>query len=150
MLRGNLPATLDSKGRIKVPNQFRKFIEEKFGRDCFVTSLTGECVRVYPLPVWEERERAVAAESLPEEQEQVIARTLNLINYYGQVTSIDQQGRLLIHPLVRQKTGLVGTIAVLGKQTHLDIWNRERFESKHEGRPPTDKESGIIGSQLGY
>ncbi len=38
MLRGNFPATVDSKGRIKVPNTFRKYIEDKYGRDCFVTS----------------------------------------------------------------------------------------------------------------
>ncbi len=147
MLRGNFPATVDSKGRIKVPNTFRKYIEDKYGRDCFVTSTTGEFVRVYPLSVWEEREKLMAE---PQEKDKVIARALNLVNYYGQVTAIDQQGRLLIHPLVRQRAALNGTVAVLGKQTHLDIWNREKFETIHEGRQLTDEENSTVASYLGY
>lgn len=147
MLRGNFPATVDNKGRIKVPNSFRKYIEDKYGRDCFVTSTTGDFVRVYPLSVWEEREKLLADSR---DKEPVIARTLNLVNYYGQLTAIDQQGRLLIHPLLRQKTGLNGTVAVLGKQTHLDIWNREKFETLYEGRPLTDEENSTVGSYLGY
>jgi MraZ protein len=147
MLRGNCPATIDNKGRIKIPNSFRKHIEDKYGRECFVTSITGEYVRVYPLSVWEEREK-VLSES--QEKEPVIARVLNIVNYYGQVTAIDQQGRLLIHPLLRQRTGLNGTVAVLGKQTHLDIWNREKFETRFEGRPLTDEENSTVASYLGY
>ena len=147
MLRGNFPATVDTKGRIKVPNTFRKYIEDKYGRDCFVTSTTGEFVRVYPLSVWEELEKRMGE---PQEKDKVIARALNLVNYYGQVTAIDQQGRLLIHPLLRQRTALSGTVAVLGKQTHLDIWNREKFETIHEGRQLTDDENSTVASYLGY
>ncbi len=147
MLRGNFPATVDSKGRIKVPNTFRKYIEDKYGRDCFVTSPTGEFVRVYPLSVWEEREKLMAE---PQDKDPVIAHALNLVNYYGQVTAIDQQGRLLIHPLVRQRTALNGTVAVLGKRTHLDIWNREKFETIYEGRQLTDEENSTVASYLGY
>ncbi len=147
MLRGNFPATIDTKGRIKIPNTFRKYIEDKYGRECFVTSTTGEFVRVYPLSVWEEREKRMGE---PQEKDKVIARALNLVNYYGQVTAIDQQGRLLIHPLLRQRTALNGTVAVLGKQTHLDIWNREKFETIHEGRQLTDDENSTIASYLGY
>ena len=147
MLRGNFPATVDTKGRIKIPNTFRKYIEDKYGRDCFVTSPTGEFVRVYPLSVWEEREKHIADS---QDKDAVIARTLNLVNYYGQVTSIDQQGRLLIHPLLRQRTGLNGTVAVLGKGAHLDIWNREKFETLYEGRQLTDEENSTVASYLGY
>jgi MraZ protein len=147
MLRGNIPATIDSKGRIKVPNSFRKYIEETYGRECFVTSTSGDFVRVYPLSVWEEKEKELAEER---EKKPVLARVLNLVNYYGQVTAIDPQGRLLIHPLLRQRAGLDGTVAVLGKQTHLDIWNREKFETRFEGRPFTDEENNTVASHLGY
>ena len=147
MLRGNFPATVDSKGRIKIPNSFRKHIEDKYGRDCFVTSPTGEFVRVYPLSVWEEREKAIADS---QSKDPVLARTLNIVNYYGQVTAIDQQGRLLIHPLLRQRTNLNGTVAVLGKQAHLDIWNREKFETIFEGRSLTEEENSTVASYLGY
>ena len=60
MLRGNAPATIDDKGRLKVPATFRTEIEDSWGSDFYVTSLTGESVRIYPLPVWQEIEERLA------------------------------------------------------------------------------------------
>ena len=143
MLRGNSPAKVDGKGRIKVPSVFRRHLEGKFGRECFVTSLTGDFVRVYPMPIWLEIEKKIAA--LPS-MNPTITRFLNLVNYYGQVTSMDDQGRLLIHPLLRQKSGLNGAVAVLGNQTYLDIWNREKFEAMLAAQPLSDEDRQILSS----
>ena len=52
MLRGNYAARIDDKGRLKIPNAFRALVEEQHGVELFVTSLTGESVRVYPMTVW--------------------------------------------------------------------------------------------------
>ena len=41
MLRGNAPAKIDEKGRLKIPNAFRAVIQETHGSDVFVTSLDG-------------------------------------------------------------------------------------------------------------
>ena len=57
MFRGNAPATIDSKGRLKVPNAFRSQLESKYGRELFLTSVSGEYVRIYPMPVWLEIEQ---------------------------------------------------------------------------------------------
>ncbi len=48
MLRGNYAAKIDDKGRLKIPNAFRSLIEGQHGAEVFVTSLTGEYVRIYP------------------------------------------------------------------------------------------------------
>ena len=60
MFRGNAPARIDDKGRLKVPNAFRSLLETKYGRELFLTSLTGEYVRVYPMPVWPTSRRSSA------------------------------------------------------------------------------------------
>jgi MraZ protein len=52
VLMGHSPAKIDEKGRLKVPAGFRKIIEERFGPDCFITSMDGERALIYPLPVW--------------------------------------------------------------------------------------------------
>ncbi|MFQ5877894.1 MAG: division/cell wall cluster transcriptional repressor MraZ [Acidobacteriota bacterium] len=143
MLRGNSPAKVDDKGRIKIPTNFRKYIEERFGRDCFVTSLSGEYVRIYPMPVWLEIEKKIAA--LPS-MNPTITRFLNHVNYYGQPNAMDDQGRILIHPLLRQRSEINGEVAVLGHQTYLDIWNREKFESMLAAQPLTDEDKRILAS----
>ena len=60
VLRGNYTARIDDKGRLKIPNAFRSFIQAQHGTEVFVTSLTGECVWLYPMAVWLEVERRLS------------------------------------------------------------------------------------------
>ena len=60
-MRGSAPARIDDKGRLKIPGLFRPDIQERHGPDVFVTSLTGECVRIYPMPAWLDLERKLSA-----------------------------------------------------------------------------------------
>ena len=49
---GNFSAKIDDKGRLKIPNAFRVLVEDQYGSQLFITSLSGESVRIYPMPVW--------------------------------------------------------------------------------------------------
>jgi MraZ protein len=141
MLRGNALATVDEKGRLKLPASFRAAIEPKYGREFFITSLRGESVRVYPMQVWIRiEERLARASSLKPS----VMRFKNAVNYYGQCASMDGQGRILIHPLLREKAGTQGEVAVLGQQEFLEVWNRASFEERLERDPLTDEDLGIL------
>ena len=91
MLRGNYTARIDDKGRLKVPTEFRRLVEEKHGSGVFVTSLTGECVRIYPLPEWEAIEQRLLV--LPT-MDPVRRKFLDRTNYYGQQSAMDSQGQI--------------------------------------------------------
>jgi len=143
MLRGHCPAKIDAKGRVKIPNAFRRHIEDKYGRDFFVTSLSGEFVRVYPMPIWLDVEKKIAAAP---SMTPAVMRFTNMVNYYGQMASMDDQGRLLVHPLLRQKSGLNGAVAVLGNQVHFDIWSREKFEALLQAQPITDEDRQTLAA----
>ena len=80
MFRGNAPARIDDKGRLKVPNAFRRLVEQKHGRELFLTSLTGEYVRIYPMPVWLEIEQKLG--EMPSTHPSKL-RFLDRVNYYG-------------------------------------------------------------------
>ena len=124
MLRGNAPATIDEKGRLKIPSNFRAYIDESWGSDFYITSLSGESVLIYPLPVWQEiEERLAKLPSLNPTKKKFLDRT----NYYGQVTTADKSGRILIPPLLRESAQMVGDVAVLGYLDHLEVWNNKRF-----------------------
>ena len=45
MFRGNSPARIDDKGRLKIPNAFRSLLESKYGRELFLTSLSKQSVQ---------------------------------------------------------------------------------------------------------
>jgi MraZ protein len=127
VFRGNAPARIDDKGRLKVPNTFRSLLETKYGRELFLTSLTGEYVRIYPMPVWLEIEQKLGA--MPSTHPSRL-RFLDRINYYGSPGELDAQGRVLMPVRLRETATMSGDVDVLGVYNYLEVWNHERFLHK--------------------
>jgi MraZ protein len=146
MLRGNYTARVDEKGRLKIPTYFRRKIEEKYGsNEVYVTSLTGESVQIFPLKEWEIIEQRLAL--LPTTEK---ARTIYVAgtSFHGQESEIDNQGRVLIQPILRKKAVAYGEVAVLGYLTYLDVWNMEKIERFLSENPFTE-EHGSLLARLG-
>ena len=141
MLRGNAPAKIDDKGRLKVPNAFRAVIQEEHGRDVFVTSLTGDSVRIYPMPVWLEIERKFA--QVPSTHPARL-KFLDRVNFYGHVAELDPQGRVLLQPRVRESALMAGEVDVLGKFDFLEVWNHDRFLAKLVREPFSDDDARAL------
>ena len=138
MFRGNAPARIDDKGRLKVPNTFRTLMETKYGRELFVTSLTGEFVRLYPMPVWLEIEQKLGG--MPSTHP-ARSRYLDRVNYFGQASEFDMQGRVLIPVRLREAATMAGDVDVLGQFNCLDVWNHERFLTKLQRDQYTDDDA---------
>lgn len=141
MFRGNAPARIDDKGRLKIPNAFRSLLESKYGREVFLTSLTGEYVRVYPMPVWLETEQKLA--EMPSTHPARL-RFLDRINYFGQVAELDAQGRVLIPVRLRDAATMAGDVDVLGLFNYLDVWNHDRFLIKLQRESFTDDDARAL------
>jgi MraZ protein len=138
VLRGSYSAKIDDKGRLKLPLAFKVLVEERHGVSVYVTSLTGDSVRIYPMPVWqaiEERLSRVPSTNLSR------AKYLDRVNYYGQAGEFDAQGRLSIHLRLREAAGITGEVDVLGQVDHLEVWNHDRFQAKLRDQPFTNDDS---------
>jgi transcriptional regulator MraZ len=141
VFRGNAPARIDDKGRLKVPNAFRTLLEGKYGRELFLTSLSGEHLRVYPLPVWLEIEQKLA--DMPTTHPSKL-RFLDRVNYFGQVAELDVQGRVLIPLRLRDAASMAGEVDVLGQYNYLDVWNHERFLAKLQREAYSDDDARAL------
>ena len=141
MLRGNFSAKIDDKGRLKIPTLFRAAIEDRFGTQLFITSLTGDLVLIYPMPVWVEVEHKLAKipSTLPAR-----VKYFDRVNYYGQPGEFDNQGRISIHARLRDVATMVGDVDVFGQYDHLDVWNHERFTKRLAGEPFTDDDARAL------
>jgi MraZ protein len=128
---------VDDKGRLKIPSGFLHLIETNFGPDFFITSLSGESVRVYPMEVWLDVERRLAA--IPSSNPSK-ARFLDRVHFFGQAASMDKQGRVLIPAHLRESAQMNGNVDVLGKFNLLEIWNHERFLKKLDDEPLTEED----------
>ena len=141
MLRGSTSARIDDKGRLKVPNAFRRLVEERHGRELFLTSLTGEYVRIYPMPVWLELEQKLAAMPSTHPSRQ---RFLDRINYFGSDAELDSQGRVIIPQRLREAATMNGDVDVLGQVNYLEVWNHDRLIAKMQRDPFTDDDARAL------
>jgi len=145
MLRGNNPATVDGKGRLKIPSAFKTILDQNYGTDFYVTSLDGQSVRIYPLLVWRELEdKLMPLPSLNKSVKKFLDRT----NYYGQMSRADSQGRILIPSVLRDSAAMQGEVAVLGYLKYLEVWNNQRYLEHLEREPFTEEDLKAL-SDLG-
>jgi len=129
MFRGNHPTRVDEKGRLKVPAEFKRVIDEKYGTQFYITSLDGRVAQIYPFEEWERIEQKLAGLStFNPTKKKFLAR----VNYWGQQVEMDGQGRLLIPQLLRENATIKGEVAVLGNLTYLEVRNLEALQREIE------------------
>jgi MraZ protein len=126
-LRGSAPTRIDDKGRLKIPTLLRGLIQDQRGPDVFVTSVTGESVRIYPMAVWLDAEQRLL--KAPGNHPSIL-KFLDRVSYYGQESELDAQGRIVIPQQLRDSASIVGEVRVFGKIDYLEVWNEERFAQK--------------------
>lgn len=146
MLIGSYTAKIDRSGRIKIPEKFRAAIEEDYGKDVFITSLTDEAVQIYPLAVWEKM-TGVAKEGALHLRPDV-RRFLLRVNRKGAKHEIDSKGRVLLNSILRETARLQDEVEVLGLNNHLEVWNREVLDEKLEKKPLTDEDFENIANLI--
>ena len=129
MFRGNHPTRVDEKGRLKVPAEFKRVIDEKYGQQFYITSLDGKVAQVYPFEEWERIEQKLAGLSnFNPTKKKFLDRT----NYWGQQVEMDAQGRLLMPQLLRESAQIKGEVAVTGQLTYLVVRNLEQYRREIE------------------
>jgi len=141
MFRGNHPTRVDDKGRLKVPAEFKRVIDEKYAQKFYITSLDGIVAQVYPFEEWERIEQKLAALSTFNPTKK---KFLNRVNYYGQVVEMDGQGRLLVPQILRESAQLRGEVAVLGNLTYLEVRNLEALDKEIKEQPFTDEDTKTL------
>ena len=146
MLRGNHPARVDDKGRLKIPNGFRSLVESQYGSELFVTSVSGESALLYPMAVWLEIETKLAQVPSTNPSKQ---RFLDRVNFFGQSVTLDKQGRVVLPQLLRESAAMTGEVSVLGLQNHLAVWNQKRLTERLFKKEPFTDEDGRVLSGFG-
>jgi len=144
-LRGSAETTVDEKGRFKVPAVFREPIEEIWGSEFFLTSITGNDVLVYPMPVWNVFEEKIA--TLPVVH-RARAKFLERFNTFGGAARMDPQGRLLVPSLLRDVSGIDGEALVLGQTDHLKLVDKTRHLKALKASTLTDEDYDALSRHL--
>jgi MraZ protein len=127
MFRGNHPAKIDEKGRLKLPSAFKQLAESARVNEFYVTSVEGDFAQIWPLPEWLKREDQLAASS---EFEEAARKYLARTSYWGQQVEMDAQSRIVLPQLLRKSAGLDDVeVTVIGMRDHVEVHNRQKFEA---------------------
>ncbi len=141
MFRGNYPTRVDPKGRLKVPAEYKRILDERYGADFYITSLDGKSAQIYPFEEWRRIEEKLARLSnFNPTKKKLLQRT----NYYGQAVAMDAQGRLLMPALLRESADIKGEVAVLGNLTYLEVRNLEAFRKEMHENPFTAEDEKTL------
>jgi MraZ protein len=144
MFRGNHPTRVDEKGRLKIPADFKRVVDERYSAQFFITSVDGERAQIWPMQEWEEQEKRIDAMTSITRK-----KLLDRVSYYGQVAEMDAQGRVLIPQVLRESAKTVGDVNVFGKQRYLEVANYDQFRAKLEAEPITAEDEAAL-AQIGF
>jgi MraZ protein len=125
MFRGNHPAKVDEKGRLKLPAAFKQLLDAANVTQFYVTSENGKNAQIWPLPEWEKREEQLDESS---SLNAAVKKYQYLTSYYGQQVEIDSQSRIVLPQILRTAAKLDAEVTVFGMRTYLEVHNREFFE----------------------
>ena len=141
MFRGNHPTRVDEKGRLKVPAEFKRTIDEKYGQQFYITSRDGSIAEIYPFEEWKKIEEKLATVSNFNPAKK---KFLERVNYYGQMVEMDSQGRVLIPQILRESAEVKGDVLVFGNLTFLEVRNAEAFRKHLEATPLTEEDEKTL------
>jgi MraZ protein len=125
VFRGNNPAKVDDKGRLKIPSAFKALLDAANVTELYITSTDGRKAEIWPLPEWEKREKLLAEESNMNDS---VEKYLNLTSYYGQQVEMDSQSRVVLPQKLRDRGKLDAEVVVLGKLVYLEVQNEKELE----------------------
>jgi MraZ protein len=145
VFRGNHPAKVDPKGRIKLPSAFKERMDSVQVSQFFITSDNGKSAQIWPLPEWEEQEKRLERAS---SMNKSVGRYLNKTSYFGQQVGIDSEGRVLLPQILRQRAKLDAEVAIIGKLDHLEVYDQAAFEEELEANPLTDEDREALNEIL--
>jgi MraZ protein len=126
--RGHSLNRIDAKGRLRIPTKFREVLQSNF-KDALIITMMDECLVAYPPETWEEIESRVQDFSLIQPDQRAFMR--HFISS-AEECQFDDQGRVLIPPLLRRRAGLEQEVMIAGMLKSFEIWNKATWDNNLE------------------
>jgi MraZ protein len=126
--RGHSLNRIDAKGRLRIPTKFREVLQNNF-KDALIITMMDECLVAYPPETWEEIESKVQDFSLIQPDQRAFMR--HFISS-AEECQFDDQGRVLIPPLLRKRAGLQQEVMIAGMLKSFEIWNKGTWDKNLE------------------
>ena len=120
MFYGSYKNTLDAKGRLIVPKQFR----DQLGSEFMITRGMDGCLFAYPMVEWTAFEEKLSELSLTNKNARKVVR---FFANGATLCEMDKQGRVLIPENLREFAGMQKDVVVEGSMKRVELWAKEKY-----------------------
>jgi MraZ protein len=141
---GNPKAKLDDRGRLKMPAEFKSFIEKKYGSTFnafYITSREGKDAEIYPMPEWHQHMAKVFKMPV---SHPVRIKLMESYTLYGDRAEMDSQGRLLFPEELRNEGFVNVDVKVSGDNTRLRVKSLTGLRQSVKGNPYTAQDAEVL------
>jgi len=117
--------SLDSKGRLMLPPEYRDIIYAASSSGSLVFTTYDECIAVYTMPEWEAFEEKMEQLKNPNRAQRDFHR--QLVGSAEELV-LDPQGRVRISQSLMRFAGLSKDVVLVGRGSTFEIWDTQRLE----------------------
>ncbi len=142
MFRGIFHNSVDDKGRTSIPARFREQIRDGHETPLVLTLGFDQCLFLYPMDAWKKIEEKLAALDTLNSEVRQFQRTI--LKATDEV-EMDQQGRIVISPVLRKEAGIHKSVVIVGMLHRIEIWDKEKYENYHA---QTTQSLELLGQKL--
>lgn len=121
VFRGINSINMDTKGRFAMPTRYRDALQNTADGQLVVTIDTeASCLLLYPFPEWEVIEQKI--EALPSFNK-AARRIQRLLIGHATELELDNSGRVLIPPLLREYAEIEKRMMLVGQGKKFELWS---------------------------
>jgi MraZ protein len=129
--RGINAINLDSKGRMTLPTRYREPLQQGDGSQLVLTIDTDSpCLLLYPISEWQKIEEKIQA--LPSFNK-ATRRIQRLLIGHATEVEVDNSGRVLVQPLLREYAHLDKEVVLIGQGNKFEIWDKKQWHKHRDG-----------------
>jgi MraZ protein len=141
---GSTTTKLDERGRLKMPAEFKAFIEKKYGKNFnsfYIVSREGKDAEIFPMPEW--RLHMAKVFKMPVSHP-VRIKLMESYTLYGGRAEMEPQGRLLF-PEELRKEGFVNLeVKVSGDGARLRVKSLTGLRQSVKANPYTAQDAEVL------
>lgn len=129
MFRGTYEHAMTKTGRVSIPSRFREVCRTKYSDETFVVTNFGRYLLAYPLKEWSRLEAKLSKVSMTESE---VTAGIRYLVGSAQDCPVDNQGRVLVPPNLRERAGIENQVVLVGMMTKIELWSKETWDSEDE------------------
>ena len=124
MFSGEYEYKIDSKGRVSIPPKLRS----QFADGIVLNRGVDNCIDVYPQSTW--KESVAQLQPLFATMNEKSRRGKRILFANAFTTELDEQGRVMLPPALRQHANIQDTLVIAGVNNRLEIWSKESWAAE--------------------